>query len=104
MAVPSRGLKNIRTLSARAERGTLPYRAYMQITCLEMERVRRSSERDSAARRVAEIDLRMKEIDQAKKALLAAANSPGPLVSGRLPGIEVRPSTHKSSRGFRIRY
>ena len=104
MAVPNRGLKNIRTLSGRVDAGALPYRGYMQITCLEMEKVRRSSERNSAARRIREIDLRLQEIEQEKQLLLAAIGSSGALASRRLPGIEVRPSARPSTRGFRIRY
>jgi len=38
MAVPTKGLTNIRTLSGRVDQVSLPYRSYMQITCLEMEK------------------------------------------------------------------
>ena len=104
MAVPNRGLKDIQTLSARAEAGALAYRGYMQITCLEMEKVRRGSERASAARRIRQIDQRLEKIEQEKQLLLGAVASPGQRPAGRLPGIEVRPAARPSTRGFHIRY
>jgi hypothetical protein len=64
----------------------------MQITCLEMERARRGTERRSASRRIAEIDARMAEIDEEKQEILrklAADRASNP-----------RPSPN----GFKIRY
>jgi hypothetical protein len=59
MAIPNKGLNQIRTLFGRVDQFSLPYRSYMQITCLEMERARRNSERKSASQRVALIDARI---------------------------------------------
>ena len=56
MAIPAKGLNQLRTLSGRVDQLSLPYRSYMQITCLEMERARRNMERKSASQRVALID------------------------------------------------
>ena len=103
MAVSSRGLKNIRTLSGRVDPSALSYRGYMRITCLEMEKVRRNAERRSAAQRIEKIDARVREIDKEKKELLEAIQA-GPRVSARLPGIDVKPSSYKRAAGFRIRY
>ena len=103
MAVSSRGLKNIRTLSSRVDPSALAYRGYMRITCLEMEKVRRGAERKSAEQRIAEIDTRVREIEKEKRELLEAIQA-GPKASTRLPGIEVHPSSHKRAVGFRIRY
>ena len=58
MAIPAKGLNQLRTLSGRVDQLSLPYRSYMQITCLEMERARRNMERKSASQRVALIDAR----------------------------------------------
>ena len=69
-AEPVRGLRNLRTLSGRVDKTPAPYRAYMQITCLEMERARRGAERRSAARRVAEIDARISDIEEEKREIL----------------------------------
>ena len=103
MAVSSRGLKNIRTLSGRVDPSAVSYRAYMRITCLEMEKVRRSAERRSAQLRIEQIDARVGEIEKEKRELLEAIQA-GPKVRARLPGIEVKPSSYKRAAGFRIRY
>ena len=71
MPIPVRGLRNLRTLSGRVDKVPAPYRAYMQITCLEMERARRGAERRSAGRRIVEIDTRMAEIEEEKREILS---------------------------------
>src|SRR5674476_773806 len=70
MAIPTKGVNNIRTLSGRVDQLSLPYRSYMQITCLEMEKARRGMERKSASQRIALIDARLDQIEQAKQDLL----------------------------------
>jgi hypothetical protein len=70
MASSMRGVRNLRTLSGRADQMSIPYRAYMQITCLEMEKARRTTERRSASQRIAEIDARMIEIEAEKAEIL----------------------------------
>ena len=85
MPIPVRGLRNLRTLSGRADQAPAPYRAYMQITCLEMERARRGAERRSASRRIAEIDARMLEIDEEKQEILRLL-AEGPGAHRPLPG------------------
>ena len=55
MAITSRGLKNIRTLSRRVDQRAQSHRTYMQITCLEMEKSRRGAERRTTSVRLAEI-------------------------------------------------
>jgi uncharacterized membrane protein YccC len=76
----------------------------MQITALEMEKARRCSERASAARRIADIDARLRELEKEKAQLLAAVSAPETRPPGRLPGLELRPALAKRSGGFRIRY
>jgi phosphopantetheine adenylyltransferase len=104
MAIPRRGLNNIRTLSGRVDQVALPYRAYMQITCLEMEKARRDRERESANKRVREIDARLREIAKDQQELLHAVANPKKAAPSRLPGIEVKPAPPRSAGGFRIRY
>ena len=41
MAILRRTMRDIKTLSGRVDRISNPYMAYMQITCLEMEKVRK---------------------------------------------------------------
>jgi hypothetical protein len=104
MAIPLKGLNNIRTLSGRVDQVSLPYRSYMQITCLEMEKARRDMERKSASRRIAVIDARLDEIEKAKQELLQAVATPGQRMPGSLPGLDLKPAPRRSTGGFKIRY
>jgi hypothetical protein len=75
MAVPKRnlhGLQNIRTLSGNVDQKSVPYRAFMRLTVLEMEKARRGKERDSAVHRVKNIEARFHEIEAEKDELLRA--------------------------------
>jgi hypothetical protein len=104
MAIPTKGVSNIRTLSGRVDQLSLPYRTYMQITGLEMEKARRGMERKSASQRVAQIDARLGQIEKDKQELLQAVTTSGQRLPGRLPGLEVRPTPRRSAGGFKIRY
>ena len=105
MAIPTKGLTNLRTLSGRVDQLSLPYRSYMQITCLEMEKARRSMERKSASQRVALIDARICEIEKAKQELLQAVAASGKgAAPARIPGLELKPTPRRSAGGFKIRY
>ncbi len=102
-----RGVKNLKTASGRVTRAGVDqqsrsYHLFMQVTCLEMERVRRSTERAAAARRIDEIDERIREIDEEKSGLLAQLNQRGDLVQ---PATTVRPPAERpGDRPFRIQY
>jgi hypothetical protein len=105
MAIPRRGLRDIRTHSGRVDETTLPSRAYLKISCLEMEKVRRGKERSSARQRMAGIDARLKEIEAEKAALLQALE--GPPNGGRprgVPGLELKLAARPSTGGFKLRY
>jgi hypothetical protein len=104
MAIPTKGLNNIRTLSGRVDQLSLPYRSYMQITCLEMEKARRGMEHKSASQRIAQIDARLEQIEKAKQELLQAVASSGQGVPGPLSGLDLRPAPRRSAGGFKIRY
>ena len=104
MAIPTMGLNNIRTLSGRVDQTSLPYRSYMQITCLEMEKARRGMEHKSASRRIAAIDIRLVQIEKAKQELLQAVATSGRGAPGRLSGLELKPTPRRSAGGFKIRY
>src|ERR1039457_5217853 len=104
MAIPTKGLTSIRTLSGGGNQVSLPYRSYMQITCLEMEKARRGMERRSASQRIALIDDRLRQIEQAKQELLLAVDLSGQGLPSRLTGLEVKPAPRRSLGGFKIRY
>jgi len=108
MAIPKRnlhGLQDIRTLSGSVDQITIPYRAYMKLSCLEMEKIRRNKERESASKRIVDIDTRFKEIETEKAAMLQVLeerNSNG--CSDEAPGTEHNLAPRRSKGGFKIRY
>lgn len=93
MAIPTKGVNNIRTLSGRVDQVSLPYRSYMQITCLEMEKARRNMERKSASERIALIDARLEQIEKTKQELLQAVTTSGQ--GGGGPRSEARGSAKR---------
>lgn len=97
MASKLKGIRNLRTLSGRVEPPAIPYRAYMQITCLEMEKVRRGCERRSAAQRISEIDERLGEIEAEKAQILETLSAHESANTTPVAATPKRP-------GFRIRY
>ena len=102
MAVPLRGLKHVRTLAGKTAACEGPYRGFMQITCLEMEKARRNAERSSAARRIHDIDERLEQIEKEKQVLLAKV-APSAMAA-HAPGLRSSPGVRKPTGGFRIRY
>jgi hypothetical protein len=67
-----RGLANIRTRSGSRDQVSEPYKAYLRIGSLEMEKARRGKEKESAMNRVRNIDARFREIEAEKSELLGA--------------------------------
>ena len=107
MAIPRKGLREIRTLAGRQDRAHRPYQAYMQITCLEMEKARRRSERKTALQRIASLDARLRQIEAEKAALLRGLEERNPGNGGKsagVPNLEPKPSQRRSAGGFRLRY
>lgn len=97
MPIPLRGLRTIRTLVGKVDLVAVPHRAHLQIACLELEKARRTTERTSAFRRVAELDVRLKEIDAEQTRLLQGlADRRGPpagTAMGRQSGRRTPPFT-----------
>ncbi|KAF0193365.1 MAG: hypothetical protein FD167_5991 [bacterium] len=67
---PRRTLQDVRTLSGRVDRAAVPYKAYMRLSCLEMEKFRRSLERESALNRIENINTRFQDIENEKAEIL----------------------------------
>jgi hypothetical protein len=103
MAIPSKGLNHIQTLSGRVDQLALPYRVYMQVTCLEMEKARRQSERRSARCRMAALDARLQEIEVEKANLLQAIERGPSKRNATLPRMKLQEPV-KRNGGFKIRY
>ncbi len=98
MAIPRRGLQDIRTLTGRVRQATRPHEAYLRISHIEMERARKTQEREKARQLMADIDARLGEIEAEKDSLLRAMKErsglPAPGPSGPRPG----------RGGFKIKY
>lgn len=80
MTIPqrnSRGLPDISTFRASAGRFAIPHKAYLRVACLEMEKFRRAKEKESAGRRIRNIDIRFRQIDAEEAALLEELKRPG---------------------------
>jgi len=101
-----RGLQDIRTLSGRVDQTSLPYKAYMKVASLEMEKVRRGKERESASFRVKNIDARVEEIEDEKASLLQALakRDKGRPTDARDSGAKPEPPPPRSGRGLRLKY
>ena len=107
MAITSRtirGLQDIRTHSGRVREASIPHKAFMRLSCLEMEKFRRAKERESAITRVRNIDARFRDIDAEKTVILNAMNdlknSP---VGERNEERKAGPS-RKGGGGFKLKY
>lgn len=100
-------LRDLRTQSGRVDRAHVPYMAYMKISCLEMEKARRATERQSAQRRIDSIDARVAELDAEKDALLvrlgerAVDGSPRPCSAAN---NDEQSAGAPTNDGFKIRY
>ena len=107
MTIPKRNLRSLQdipTLSGRVDQVSEPYRAYMRISCLEMEKVRRGKERESAMHRVNNIEERFREIEKEKALLLKRVGGLNTIktlsTSGNIP--KQRSSLHPGA--FKIKY
>lgn len=98
MAVPRRGLQDIRTVTGKVGKATLPHEAYLRISHIEMEKARKTLESEKAKQLMADIAARLKEIEAEKEALLVAVGEKGGAAA------LVRPGPPKSRSGFKIRY
>ena len=94
-----RGVKDIRTHAGRTNLAAPPYQAYFRIGALEMEIARRATERESAMKRVNNIDARVREIEAEKNALLKK------IAADRQELYpESNPKKKEAAGNFKIRY
>lgn len=97
MAVPRRGLQDIRTITGRVRKATLPHEAYLRISHIEMEKARKLQESEKARQLMADISARLQEIEAEKDVLLQEMGE-----------REVSQLTHqrppRSRSGFKIKY
>jgi len=98
MAIPRRGLQDIRTLTGKVRKATIPHEAYLRISHIEMEKARKTQESEKARQLMADIAARLEEIEAEKSALLQAVSEPG----GDARRVRTRPP--QSTSGLKIRY
>lgn len=100
-----RGVQNIKTLSGRSDDGTIPYKAYMKLCILEMEKFRRGKEKESAMERVQKVDQRFQDIEAERQEIIIALETKG-IRRQRLPGLEEPPTVapRTTTGPFKIRY
>jgi hypothetical protein len=70
MAIPRRGLQNIRTQTGKVGKAVLPHEAYLRISHIEMEKARKLVESEKARQLMADIASRLEEIEDEKNHLL----------------------------------
>jgi hypothetical protein len=87
-----RGVKDIRTRSGTPDQVILPYKAYMAITALEMEKFRRETERDNLMLRLNNVNARLQTVESEKAALLQRLGKDAAGRPGRQPLKSSRPS------------
>lgn len=97
MAVIRRSLRDIRTLSGRVGKVSMPHNAFMRISHIELEKARRSREKEAASRLIADIDERIGEIEAEKAEILQN------LENGHLE-TEASSGPDRKAGGFKIRY
>lgn len=104
MAIPRKTMRDIRTLTGKVDRIANPYMAYMQITCLEMEKARKGREKASALQRVENLDGRLRDIEAEKATLLRALAERGSAPASGTPSAGSRPAPPRNTGGVRLRY
>jgi len=98
MAIPRRGLQDIRTITGKVRKATLPHEAYLRISHIEMEKARKMVESDKARQMMADIAGRLREIEAEKAALLREMGE------GQGGTSLKRPGPPQSRGGFKIKY
>jgi hypothetical protein len=106
MAIPKkniRGLQNIRSHSGRGDQVSEPYKVFLRIGSLEMEKARRGKEKESAMLRVKVINERFQEIDSEKAELLKELDLRNPIAVG-MDATGKKSTPGRTTGGFKISY
>ncbi len=102
-----RTVRDIQTFSGKVEQVVVPYKAYMRISCLELEKYRRGKERENSIHLISKISARFQEIEAEKSALLEALNqhdcSHQPIDAGGFHA-ETKSMPRQNTDGFKITY
>lgn len=98
-----RGIQDIKTLSGRVDDRAAPYKSYMKLSVLEMEKYRRGKERQSALERVRNIEQRFRDIEAEKREIIDFLESQG-VHCRRTHGTAGPAEPRKGPGPFKIRY
>ncbi len=98
-----RSMKDIKTHAGSVDQTFYPHKAFMKISCLEMERAHRVKERDSARLRIEAINDRLKEIDREKGTLLDRINIANTMQANAKAHAEPENAPDKKTIGRNIR-
>ena len=103
-----RGVKDIRTRSGTPDQVIVPYKAYMAITALEMEKFRRETERDNLSLRLNNVNARLQTVEAEKEVLLQRLGKEAAGRPGRRPMKSSRPNRDGPAAGqaggFKFQY
>ena len=98
MTIPRRGIQDIRTLTGKVRKLTIPHEAYLRISHIEMEKARKTLESEKARQLMADIAARLAEIEAEKVSLLQSLAAGG----GKVTLGRIGPPRHTG--GFKIKY
>jgi hypothetical protein len=98
MTIPRRGIQDIRTLTGKVRKATIPHEAYLRISHIEMEKARKTQESEKARQLMADIAARLQEIEVEKENLLRTMGERG----GNIAPARIGPP--RSPGGFKIKY
>jgi len=93
--IPSKTQRSLSVLREMNPTAMAPHAAYMKITTVELEKLRLSKAREHALHRIGEIDVRLRELEEQKTALLSCL---GPARSGPAIGAGARGLRHNGGR------
>ena len=98
MAIPRRGLRDIRTATGKVGKAILPHEAYLRISQIEMEKARKTLENEKARQLIASIEERIAEIEAEKDALLRS------LGEKDVTAVRTAGNLLQSANFFKVRY
>jgi len=99
-----RGVKDIRTHFATPDQTLVPYKAYMVITVLEIEKFRRQTERQNLITRLKNLSARLRLIDTEKAAILDRLGKLPARPSGARSASNLNGPGSRPVGGFKLKY
>lgn len=107
MGLPRKGLQNLRTRSGALGSGTQSndrHVRYFKLGSLELERARRIRERRAFAKRITEIDARLRGLDEEIRGCKAMLDNPDAEQARQIEGAGQEGEGGSSGRRFVLRY